>query len=414
MGTVRCMTCHDVHHQGAGQGMLLRSANINALCTDCHTLADTTTPAAHLNPSTGVLWPGPRYGTLFPAVTDATQRGACSNCHRTHGWPDGANPGQDYPMLLVNREENLCFACHDGNLSPKNVLVQFTKSYRHPTTDYSGRHSPTEGANPAAYGTANRHAECEDCHNSHLANSDPTTPTAPTASNRTRGVSRIAVTNGAAGTVPTYTYRDGSDVTGPVAEYQMCFKCHSSWTTQPAGQSNAAVQFNSNNRSYHPVEAPGKNTNINPNAFVNGWAGTNVMYCTDCHSGDDVSVRGAHGSQYRYILRQPSVASSSRRTMASTDFCFTCHSFNTYANNNATTTQQRYSRFSGGDGHTSHVVDHQAPCFACHDSHGASTLPHLIVTGRSPGIRSYTETANGGTCSPTCHGTESYSITYAR
>jgi predicted CXXCH cytochrome family protein len=398
--------------------MLLRSGNVNALCADCHTLADTTTPAAHLNPSTGVLWPGPKYGTLFPSITDTTQRGFCSNCHKSHGWPDGANPSQDYPTLLVNREENLCYACHDGNLLPKNLLIQFTKSYRHPTPDYSGRHGVAEDGNSAAYGTANRHAECEDCHNSHVANADTTAPTAPTASNRIRGVSRIAVTNGAAGTIPTYTYRGPNDTTAPITEYQMCFKCHSSWTTQPAGQSNAAVQFNSNNPSYHSVEAPGKNTNINPNAFVNGWTGSSLMYCSDCHTGDDVTVRGAHGSQYRYILKQPSTASSSRRTMASTELCFNCHSFNTYANSGATTTQQGYSRWTSGgsedNGHAAHVVGHQAPCYACHGSHGSTTKPHLIITGRNPGLNSYTETTTGGTCSPTCHGTESYGINYAR
>jgi predicted CXXCH cytochrome family protein len=417
MSTMQCSTCHDVHYQSGGTGMLLRSGNVNALCTDCHTLADTTTPAAHLDPSTGVLWPGPQYGTLFPAITDATKRGVCTNCHQPHGWPDDANPGQDFPALLVNREENLCFACHDGNPVAKNILIQFTKSYRHPTTDYNGRHAWSEGGNPSAYGTANRHAECEDCHNSHVASADSNPPVAPDASDRIRGVDRIAVTNGSAGTAPTYTYRAPSDTTAPIAEYQMCFKCHSSWTTQPTGQSDTAVQFNTNNPSYHPVEAQGKNINVNTNAFVNGWVGASTMYCSDCHSSDDGTVRGPHGSQYRYLLKQPSVASSSRRTMASTEVCFNCHRFNTYANNNATTTEKAYSRFnnpSSEDGHTSHVGDHQYPCYACHGSHGSTTKPHLIVTGRNPGINSYTETATGGSCSPTCHGTESYRINYAR
>jgi hypothetical protein len=104
--------------------------------------------------------------------------------------------------------------------------------------------------------------------------------------------------------------------------------------------------------------------------------------------------------------------------MASTELCFNCHSFNTYANNGATTTQQGYSRWTSGgsedNGHVAHVVGHQTPCYACHGSHGAATKPHLIVTGRNPGINSYTETTTGGTCSPTCHDIESYRINYAR
>lgn len=417
MGMVRCTTCHNAHYQVGGDGMLLRSGNESALCTACHTLADTTTPAAHLDPSAGGLWPGPQYGTLFPPVTDPAKRGSCLNCHQAHGWPDGASPGQDFPTLLVNREENLCFACHDGNPVAKNVLLQFTKSYRHPTTDYRDRHQATEGANAPSYGTANRHAECVDCHNAHVTSADGVPPTAPAASNRIRGVGRVAVINGAAGTIPTYAFRDATDLTAPITEYQVCFKCHSSWTTQPAGQSDTAVQFNTNNRSYHPVEGPGKNLNINPNAFVNGWTADRTMYCTDCHTSEDVTVRGPHGAQYRYLLAQPSVASSAQRTMASTEECFTCHRFNTFANPGASSAEQGYSRFNlpaFDKGHAYHVGDKQYPCYACHGSHGSATQPHLIVTGRNPGINSYTQTAGGGSCSPTCHGTETYSINYAR
>jgi predicted CXXCH cytochrome family protein len=416
-GKVRCLTCHDIHARGTGDGMLLRSSNVNALCADCHTLADTTTPAAHLNPSTGVLWPGPQYGTLFPAITDASKRGACTNCHQTHGWPDGTNPSQDYPALLVNREEQLCYACHDGNPVPQNILLKFTKSYRHPTGEYVDRHSAAEDGDPAGFGTANRHAECEDCHNPHVARGDATAPVAPTAANGIRGVARIAVTNGAAGTAPTFTYRGPMDTTAPIAEYQLCFKCHSSWTTQPAGQSDLAVKFNPNNRSFYPIEATGKNTNILANAFINGWSGSHMMYCGDCQGSDNSTVRGPHGSQYPYLLKQPAVASSARRTMASTASCFACHRFNTYANEGASITEKGSSRFNRPaeeEGHTKHVADHRAPCYACHDSHGSATHPHLIVTGRNPGITSYTETATGGTCSPTCHGTESYRINYAR
>lgn len=414
---VQCMSCHQLHGSPAADGSLLRSANVTSLCTDCHTIADSTTPAVHLSPSNGALWPGPQYGTRFPAITDTAKRGSCTNCHQSHGWPDGANPGQDYPMLLVNREENLCFACHDGSPATKNVLLQFTKSYRHPTTDYGGRHNAKEGGTAASYGTTNRHAECEDCHNSHAAAADTVAPTAPNAVNSIRSVDRVAVTNGAAGTVPTYTYRARTDTTAPIAEYQVCFKCHSSWTSQPAGQSDMAVKFNSNNPSYHPVEAVGKNTNVNPNSFVNGWTGTRVMYCTDCHTSEDASVRGPHGSQYRYLLKRPSIASSATRTTASTEACFDCHSFNTYSNTGTTDTIQAYSRFNRPnfeEGHSFHVVEKRAPCYACHDSHASGTKPHLIVTGRNPGINSYTETATGGTCSPTCHGTETYRLNYPR
>jgi hypothetical protein len=223
--------------------------------------------------------------------------------------------------------------------------------------------------------------------------------------------------------VPVYAYIAPVD-TAPPLEYQVCFKCHSSWTTQPAGQSNFAVLFNSNNPSYHPVEAQGKNRNINANAFVNApewstlpWTWDKSIYCADCHSSDDGSSRGPHGSSNQYLLKKPYTAGSTQRTMGSTEICFDCHRYDTYANNNATDLVKGYSRFNPpgqSEGHTNHVGIRRYPCYACHQSHGSAIYPALIVSGRVPGIISYTQTTSGGSCTPTCHGSVSYSINYAR
>ncbi len=410
---VRCLTCHTPHYSASGDGTLRRVDNITSLCTDCHTLADTSAvPAKHLvGTDSRALWPGGQYGTTFPAVTAASRQGTCTNCHQPHGWPDTANTAQDYPRLLVDREENLCYTCHDGAPVAKDVRAQIVKTYRHPAGDFSARHTPGESASSAFADGPTRHAECVDCHDPHQAKGDATAPTAPAVSNRNRKVSGVQVTNGAAGTVPAYAF-----VAESTAEYQICFKCHSSWTTQPAGQSNMALKLNPNNPSYHPVEAAGKNTGIRAGAFVAGWSETRLTYCSDCHSSDTTTVRGPHGSTNARILERPYTASSARmdNEMASTEVCFKCHAYNTYANRDASTTQKQYSRFYNGDnGHTFHVGDRRYSCFACHDTHGQTNRPHLIITGRSPeGIQTYTHTASGGTCSPTCHGTESYNHTY--
>lgn len=410
-GRVQCSSCHTPHYTGSSDGTLLRLANVTALCTDCHALADTASPAAHLNAASGVLWPGGQYGTLFPAVPDPGRRGFCTNCHQPHGWPDAANVAQDYPTLLVDREENLCYTCHDGSPVVKNVRAQFLKANRHPAPDFSGRHLPAEGGNPASYGTTNRHAECVDCHDSHQAKPDVAPPTAPQVSNRNRSVGGVAVTNGAAGTVPAYTY-----VAAAANEYQICFKCHSSWTTQPAGQPNLALALNANNPSYHPVEAAGKNAGISAGAFVAGWSSTSLTYCSDCHSSDDATVRGPHGSANANLLARPYTASAARMgtEMTNAEVCFKCHTFDTYANRNASTALKQNSRFYNGDkGHTFHVGDRRFSCFVCHETHGTGARVHLITLGRTPnGINSFTHTASGGTCSPTCHGTETYSHTY--
>ncbi|HWI60090.1 MAG TPA: cytochrome c3 family protein, partial [Bacillota bacterium] len=46
-GQMWCSTCHQAHNSPAKDGSLLRKAD--ALCSECHGLADTTTPAIHLN-----------------------------------------------------------------------------------------------------------------------------------------------------------------------------------------------------------------------------------------------------------------------------------------------------------------------------------------------------------------------------
>jgi predicted CXXCH cytochrome family protein len=411
VGRMWCSTCHQLHDSPGDDGRLLRAASEPSLCSECHALADTLTPAVHLNPEIGPLWPGGQYGSLLPVDADPAHRGGCGNCHRVHGWPDPSTATNDYPSLLVEREENLCFTCHDGSPSTKNLRATFSKPYRHPVS-LTGRHTTTEDGIPARYGTANRHSECADCHNPHRLDTDRVPPVPPAASSALRGVARVSVTNVSATSV-SYTFRGATDP-APVKEYEVCFVCHSGWTTRPAGQADYALKFNTRTASFHPVESAGKNTNINANAFVNGWSGPRIMTCTDCHTSDDTTIRGPHGSAYQYILKKSYTASPAVRTMASGELCFDCHNYDTYANSAATTTVRNYSRFGGSRGHAYHVGSRRYPCYACHETHGAANQPHLMVLGRTPGMRTYTRTANGGNCTASCHGSENYSVAYPR
>ena len=425
-----CEQCHVQHGGGSPKPFGLFAPNTNALCATagCHNSPGangiyqglTTYDASAHAASTAMVWPGPD-STVDPGAPSANpsgDAGKCVNCHTSHGYRDASGL---IPAQVFSREEKLCIVCHDGSPAARNVKAEFTKTYRHPATTVTGKHDEAEdgtAANYAASPTNYRHSECEDCHNSHVAKADGGPLVAPAASNRLLGVGRVAVSNGAAGLPPTYTYRGPADLS-PALEYEVCFKCHSSWTTLPVTTPSGgpprdkALQFNPNNASYHPVEAAGKNLNINVNAFVNNWNATKTMYCTDCHTSDATSVRGPHGSLYNYVLKMDYRASSAQRTMASTEHCFDCHRYDTYANRNASDTVRGYSRFKN-DGHAKHVGEERRPCYACHESHGSTNLPHLIVTGRSPGINSYTQTSNGGSCSPTCHGVKSYTINYPR
>ncbi len=365
-GNVRCMTCHAVHYAPATDGSLTRVSNTTALCTDCHTNSDTATPAIHLSASSGVLWPGGQYGSAFAAIPDTTQRGACTNCHQPHGWPDASNTAQKYPHLLVEYQENLCFTCHDG-APVKDVKGDFSKTVHHPVLN--------------SQQAAGRSVECMDCHNSHMAqpgvHSYSATATAARnqVSNVLKGASGLAVsyTGLAAWTAPSSgSY---SAVAASTYEYQVCFKCHSanSWNfgTAPAGisangtaakpaQTDLAQEFSPANRSGHPVVTGLDNY---PNSVIaNGkkgltlgmkapWStnlGQQTMACTDCHNTDAASpaAQGPHGSAAQFMLRGANAGSWPAVTLSNraTSWCANCH-FNGGSTNNVHTTGEHSGRY---------------------------------------------------------------------
>jgi predicted CXXCH cytochrome family protein len=420
-----CEQCHTTH--GEDTGLVYPNALVgpddNQLCYRCHAVDwkggsfanDPLYRATGHGSSTTMIWPGgDTPGRLEP---DAATK--CLNCHDAHGWSDAQG---EIPTLRLKREESLCLACHDGSPAQSNVSLDLGKAYRHPTSTLAGRHASALEGQPADFGVLpldNRHAECEDCHNPHVSRSDGATePLDAQASNTTLGVSRVSVLNGPAGARPLYTFVAGSDtLSAPNDEYQLCFKCHSSFTTQPAGQSDLGVQFNPSNPSFHPIEAQGRNANIDPMAFVAGWSANSFTRCGSCHGSDFGSVRGPHGSNYRFILKAPYTASAALRAMDSNELCFQCHSFEVYADDASPSSVKAASRFNApamDAGHTKHVGEENVSCYTCHVTHGSSSQSFLLVTGRSPGLVSYTRSPNGGTCAPTCHGSESYTVNYAR
>ena len=420
-----CERCHTMH----GKSDLvyvhaLLGPDENSLCDACHGVPWAGGSYAGATPylgashaaGTGTVWPGPNP----PPRTEADAAGKCLNCHDPHGWPDANGL---IPMLAIGREETLCLTCHDGAPASTDIRSDLVKTFRHPVTDRTGRHAGPLESLPSSFAaspTDNRHAECTDCHNPHVGTADVAgIPPAPGLARTNLGASRVLVQNGAAGAPPAFTFAAGSDtLSGPVAEYQLCFKCHSSWTTQPSGQTDLARALNPANASYHPVEAVGRDATIPAGAFAPGWSAGSMTRCGDCHGGDLAGApRGPHGSSYRYILKQPYTASSQPRVMTSQEACFACHSYDVYADPSASDAVRAASRFNkpGVDkGHAEHVGEENVPCYACHVTHGAPGRSHLVVTGRSPGIISHSETIGGGTCQPTCHDSQPYTINYAR
>ena len=420
-----CSQCHDEHasRNGVSNGgpfnRALFTVDDETLCYECHSMESANgvyagnvvwADSTH-STSPGAYWRGP-----VPRARTSDEAGKCVNCHDPHATEDAAGV---IPSMLRIREQEQCTGCHDG-VAGKDVAAQIAKLYRHPV-ERTGRHAAPEGASsdPAQYddsgATPRRHSECVDCHNAHVSRADFVPPMAPEASQRLHGVSRVRVINGAAGTRPAYEWRGAADLIDP-REYEVCFKCHSSWTTLPPGSPDLAVLTNPNNPSYHPIQGRGRNANIDPAAFVAGWAWDSNVHCSDCHGSDDPQVRGPHGSTHRFILKAPSPATSSLQPMAATDLCFSCHAWEVYGDASAPNATQQASRFNSPSdrGHADHVGAQSVPCSACHATHGSTTHAALIVTGRSPGILTYTQTAAGGTCTPTCHVTRSYTVNYAR
>ncbi len=473
-----CLNCHVAHEYFYDQ----RAANLRAdagnlsdpepaaaasdylaggggVCLSCHQTAQTKSPGTHPDASvqTPALDPAlydasaHQYGVQSTFATDSsTFTGNCVKCHNDQGTPiryqTGAvtfalhrNETTDPARLLdplggtvqTHLEENFCYACHDGgttagtdvygvaamSAASRDVKNEFNRTYRHDVAGQRGIHRPDEGI-PNDFGGANRHVECADCHSPHGAAAGLHTPGDPTLAPALRGASGVTVTNGPAGTSPTYTF-----VATATEEYQICFKCHSGYTSQPAGQEDLGVRLNPNNPSYHPVEAQGK-TYIDPGAFVNGWDSTKRVTCSDCHGTSDATgAQGPHGSDYIAILKAYYRQQSTRWMggMRGNEICFQCHRYDVYANQNAPQSVQALSRWNPPAfrrGHTYHVDRRGYSCYSCHESHGSTQLPSLIALRAqnvNDGLWRYEQLSTGGLCWPSCHDPESYiQINYPR
>jgi predicted CXXCH cytochrome family protein len=425
LGPGACAQCHELHgsRDGISNGgpfeQLLFSVADETLCYSCHSSEGSSfvypgnvvwADSSH-STSPSAYWRGPS-----PAARPASDAGKCVNCHDPHAVEDADGV---VPSMLRLREQDLCLGCHDG-VAAADVVTDVAKTYTHPFSR-SSRHTAAEGNTnePHLYddagGDARRHAECADCHNAHVARSDFGATVAPDASPRLHGVARVKVINGAAGSIPTYAWRGAADLIDP-REYEICFKCHSSWTDLPLGKPDLARLTNPNNPSFHPVQARGVNAGIHPAAFENGWTWDSRVYCADCHGSDDPLVAGVHGSSHRHLLRKSYTASTTLRSMGAEELCFSCHRFDVYAVDASPDATQQLSRFNrpSNNGHAAHVGAQQVPCFVCHATHGSTSQASLIATGRTPGILSYSQNAGGGSCTPTCHVTRTWTVNYGR
>ena len=426
-----CRQCHESRSIPGAQHIYgLFADPDNLLCYDCH--AGTGAAIEYLGQPTydtsahwlsgDLLWPGPN-----PPARSAGDQGLCLNCHSPHGSRDAVGL---IPSQAVQREEGLCLPCHDANgPAATDVDAQLVATDAHPVLAVADVHDVAEGVNPAepaSFGNGFRHAECPDCHNPHAA----------TAADRLAGTLRIAVTNGAAGTVPTYTVRYADDPAA-VSEYEVCFKCHSSWTSQPAGSHDLALELNPANASFHPIEGAGTNATARMTNNLNGGTGApnlttaSVITCSDCHGSNAIGTgvttvssyggatpTGPHGSSaasnanlsgailragYRTTLRNGNYAASEFA------LCYVCHSEDPFQNGDSADTNFRRHRM--------HVIGERSTCAECHASiHSTAGAPWATNRGytRLVAFGSNVTGSNGNaepiwnagnrTCTLRCHG----------
>lgn len=259
---------------------------------------------------------------------------------------------------------------------------------RHPVGAVADSHNSTE--TPAFV----RHVECVDCHDTHEATS--TAAAAPAVMGQLKGVFGASLVNNNAGT--DITYDDAQPV---VNEYEVCFKCHSGYSSLE-GARDIASEVNTRNVSVHAIEetftvaAP-------TSTFETGWDSDSVLYCSDCHGNADTSVSavsGLHVSGAAPLLVRPYLGTLPSDAQL---LCYDCHESAVYLTG-PPADDGTASLFYDGDLtkpqlHSLHVQDHGFGCSTCHISHGSPTEDRLMRADVGYTLNAGT----GGTCENSCH-----------
>ena len=236
---------------------------------------------------TGVLiWAGLAIADRPSHMDSFRNPDGCQGCHSGKGAPGT-------PLLKASRER-LCYVCHGtfskDNPTAKDIESVLSKFSHHPVIETSHFHFNGEVL-PEIDSSVPRHVACEDCHVAHLSSRELPWQGA-------RGYIASQVRTGEKG---HNTEPPGLRLKNASEEYEMCYLCHSDSENLPGDSKNMAEQFDPNNTSYHPIEAPGRNHDVP--SLVRALSITDVIRCTDCHGNSDpLGPKGPHGSDYSPLL----------------------------------------------------------------------------------------------------------------
>lgn len=420
-GYIECTSCHDPHNNEYGN-FLVGSNSESKICTSCHDKimgAVTTTP--HHGDTANVSY-NPD-GSNPPLIGTRVGEVRCMNCHFPHkaggsGTPPNLTPDTTFgKYLLTFQKDNTCFnnttrwnvpniaVCHGTNatnVNGKNIAIEgeMSKQYAHnyDSASYGTKHQATEGLTSGWGNSPDKwHVECADCHNPHTAGAQRHSDGSNTIGNNSPlyGAGGVSVQSwpGTWSTVLNFTPFDGLGVKDRTSmplnyyEYQICFKCHSSWYgTLPAGFTDQAKEFNPtvNTFAFHPVAGPNYNGQGTTSRFAPWDADGLTMYCSDCHTKENDAVpKGPHGSSNPSILQKPfdynpgTLGGGVGGAQSSGDICFVCHKPTTYLTPSTTDTSATGFSMTGGNNlhakHASYAISaptvttpYSYKCVNCH------------------------------------------------
>ena len=411
-------------------------------------------------------WNGPTLTAgayVSPHANYSLTTDACAACHVTH-------TGQGRNLLQASQTpiSTLCFVCHDGSGATANTLAQWAAApanvpasnvyYSHPSLETS---TYMNAQADEFHNVSNRRAECVDCHQPHNSTGTTATQTANgwTAGGAIAGATGVGVTNTNPSDPTAITYTWKQTIT---YEYELCYKCHSGYTTLksnsgiPLSQQmlDKAIEFNPYNVSFHPVEAVGKNqtswmdlglSEASTGRVFTGLSSDSTIRCDQCHGSSSTTPADSGASQIDnhasvnagILLRNYQSQTLNGRTefYTAADFslCYMCHArqpfedasgdfrddTNFFDHGFHTVSLRQRGTDTGTDINTDGAGSGNAVCAECHfriHGSGNSGNTGTTVNQRLVNFAPDVQPANGsitfvqqvgtanGSCTLTCHG----------
>lgn len=303
---------------------------------------------------------------------------ACLSCHQGHG--------VSRSPMLPSAQLEVCLACHDSQ-ARVDRLIQERRLSPQATPQLLSAVRAKQHVHPlSAEAFSRREGEavaCTSCHAAHRSSPEDAGSLAPL------GRPRL------------------SHLNPNSFEYELCQRCHGSEGVSTQNLLDLSRLTNPNSRSYHPIEAPARESSPS----VLSELGGQQVNCTDCHGNNDPDgPRGPHGSDFQYILRREyTTVDGSEESPSTYALCYGCHT-------RATVLAKPI--------HQSHVVEQRQSCASCHSAHGSVVNRALIRFGEetllgsvgpstSTGRLAFVSEGPGtGSCYLTCHGVDHGPLSY--